>query len=371
MRRRTAYVTALVAVVLVAAVMLLMAPSGEEEEGEREWRSARREGRFPCDEYEGRCLPQLIIAGLFKGGTSQLSYDLGLCHPEAVTFDRFGYEPQGIEQHSLKTFVHHLPKATVEDDKLLVVKMPKVAHYLPEQLEYLNEVMPSVRLVLMLRNPVDRDYSHFRMVLGRWGSRGMDGVQLPRNCLSDTNRCFFSIIIRYVLLADEEWHTCAQDIADSGKPMTDDVYGDLEEWEHSVAGITLGAWIECIHNIPKQDWRRKVVIVDQEYANRLRNLHEVFGRERVLVGASEDFFAGKDEFMEEVQEFAGLTIERKFRACTAALGSAKAEVEPKMEAAIGISVTPITPGVRALMNALHHLNVKEIEEYTEREFHWT
>jgi len=364
MRRRT---LAMAGLLLASAAVLsgvLMWPSCFTDEfAEGEWTRTTRQGRFPCDEYDGRCLPQVVVGGLFKGGTSQLAYDLGTCHPDVVSPRNIYFEPPGLKTGDLEHFMRLMPVVRPSEDRLLVVKVPKLAHYLPEELEVASKAVPSLKVVLMLRNPADRDYSHFRMVLERWKTRSMDGVVLPRNCPSDTNLCFLSLLKRYVLLADSKWRNCA-----AGLPLLQHAsVGGALDYEEEVEGIAVGAWVECVRRHPREDWRRKLVIIDQAYTERVRNVEAAFGSERLLLVKSEDFFAGDASCLEEIQHFAGLDVV-DVATCTANLGSAKKEDEKTKVSKI--NVTPLGPGTRALLTALHRLDVEALEAYTGRSFGW-
>ena len=106
--------------------------------------------------------PDFIIIGTQKGGTSSLFYYLSQ-HPEIKTsfnkevhfFDlNFG---KGIEWYKLQ-----FPKENKSENYLFGESSP---YYLFHPLvpERVKKTCPNVKLIVMLRNPLDRAYSHFCM----------------------------------------------------------------------------------------------------------------------------------------------------------------------------------------------------------------
>jgi len=104
-------------------------------------------------------LPNFIICGTQKGGTSALYYFLKK-HPEI-------YLPPKKEVHyfdlnyqkGLKWYEKHF-KGASSKYKAIGEASPSYM-YLEEVPERIHEVLPDVKLIFILRNPVDRAYSHY------------------------------------------------------------------------------------------------------------------------------------------------------------------------------------------------------------------
>lgn len=104
-------------------------------------------------------LPNFIICGTQKGGTSALYYFLKK-HPEI-------YLPPKKEVHyfdlnyqkGLKWYEKHF-KGASSKYKAIGEASPSYM-YLEEVPERIHEVLPDVKLTFILRNPVDRAYSHY------------------------------------------------------------------------------------------------------------------------------------------------------------------------------------------------------------------
>jgi hypothetical protein len=109
--------------------------------------------------------PEFIISGFGRCGTSALLLNLGQ-HPDIQialgngTELRFWNGPQSIESGLEKYKNRFYGKVTGE-------KTPSYC-YKPDTIQTISEYIPDVKIILCLRNPVDRAISHFELHK-RWG----------------------------------------------------------------------------------------------------------------------------------------------------------------------------------------------------------
>ncbi len=108
-----------------------------------------------------RSLPDFVIIGVQKGGTSSLFRYLaqhpGLCmayRKQVHFFDRFWYRGENWYKACF-CLSANAPR--------LVGEATPYYFFHPHVPERMKSLLPRVKLILMLRNPVDRAYSHFRM----------------------------------------------------------------------------------------------------------------------------------------------------------------------------------------------------------------
>lgn len=110
-----------------------------------------------------RRLPDFIIAGAPRSGTTWL-YLLAQRHPQLAMAEPITPEPkfflvdelwqQGVDYYSTKWF-DPLPAGRVLGEKSTnYLEAPQVA-------ERISRVLPRVKLIFLLRNPVDRAYSNY------------------------------------------------------------------------------------------------------------------------------------------------------------------------------------------------------------------
>ena len=134
----------------------------ENELRAREWRAA--------GETEPEVLPDFVIIGAQKSGTTFL-YNLLTRHPsvegtfekEVHYFDRFFHK--GIEWYRSQ---FPLPRLK-EQRKVITGETTPDYLFHPHAARRMAEVVPQARLIVLLRNPVDRAYSHYHHNLTRKG----------------------------------------------------------------------------------------------------------------------------------------------------------------------------------------------------------
>jgi hypothetical protein len=210
-----------------------------------------------------RVLPEFVIIGVHKGGTTSL-YDYLAGHPQVVpAFEKeihyFDSRWDGRVESYRASFPNAARMRFVERRHGQAVTGEASPYYIshPHVPRRVAELVPDARLILLLRNPVDRTISAFHHNRRRTLNEPLDSlaaaIDRELNELSDEQQR---------LIADEE-------------------YPDFEY-----------AW-HC--------YLARGVYVDQ-----LRWWHECFPREQVLVLQSERLGEHPAEVFDEVRRFIGL-----------------------------------------------------------------
>lgn len=115
-----------------------------------------------------RALPNFIIAGAQKAGTTSLFYYLGQ-HPQIVRsytkevlyFDG-GTNPQ-IDNYKkgLNWYKSHFPLRLELGKNCMTGEASPLYLFYPEAPQRMKQVLPDVKIIILLRNPVDRAISHY------------------------------------------------------------------------------------------------------------------------------------------------------------------------------------------------------------------
>jgi hypothetical protein len=103
-------------------------------------------------------LPDFVIVGAMRSGTTSLARWMG-DHPEIhmAPAKELHYFDRGLE-HGLTWYAEQFKGAT--DEKAVGEATPNYL-YDPDAIARMAEVIPQARLLAVLRNPVDRAYSHY------------------------------------------------------------------------------------------------------------------------------------------------------------------------------------------------------------------
>jgi hypothetical protein len=130
----------------------------------REERTVERSGR-----NDERRLPDFLIVGVQKGGTSSLAASLGN-HPDVYVlggeghfFDRDFIWEQGLDAYAAM-FRGHRGQAVMGENTPMYASHPEVPARIASSL-------PEVRLIWLFRNPVDRAYSHYWLAVAKGRER--------------------------------------------------------------------------------------------------------------------------------------------------------------------------------------------------------
>src|SRR5262249_33217876 len=114
------------------------------------------------------CLPDFLIIGAPKAGTTWLAANLD-CHPQIYMAKRPGCQDPTEVRYFRKSF--RLPLKYYSSlflqgkDRIKGDKSPGYSTLTPFRIRFIRSIMPSVRLVFFLRNPVERAWSHAVMNL--------------------------------------------------------------------------------------------------------------------------------------------------------------------------------------------------------------
>jgi hypothetical protein len=115
-----------------------------------------------------RLLPNFLIIGYYKSGTTSL-YDyliqhenIGRVSRKEIQYFSFSY------WRGLKWYRSHFPtnfiKRKIESKtciKFLVGEASPQYIFHPYSLERIHKILPKIKLIVLLRNPIDRAYSHY------------------------------------------------------------------------------------------------------------------------------------------------------------------------------------------------------------------
>lgn len=127
-------------------------------------------------------IPNLFILGAAKCGTTYL-YHLLASHPRicmTIPKEPFFYEaeyPRGYEYYHRTYLIHWLGEPIIGDARHRNLLLP----YIPARIA---RDSPYARLIILLRNPVDRAHSHW----WHWHSRGVDPLPFEDAIALDLNR---------------------------------------------------------------------------------------------------------------------------------------------------------------------------------------
>ncbi|MCB0401870.1 MAG: sulfotransferase domain-containing protein [Flavobacteriales bacterium] len=114
-----------------------------------------------------RALPSVLLIGAQKAGTTSLFSHL-IKHPQIcapVSKEIFFFNDQNNYQKGLNWYRAHFPlKSTLEDSK---ITLDGSANYFESKdaPARIKKDLPGAKLILLLRNPVDRAYSHYKMAV--------------------------------------------------------------------------------------------------------------------------------------------------------------------------------------------------------------
>jgi hypothetical protein len=209
-----------------------------------------------------RALPDYLILGTQKGGTTSLhNYLCG--HPDVATPTRkeIHYFSYNLDKGPAWYRGHFATNAYLRAMSRFRGRRPLCGDTSPDYLFHPHaarrafELVPEARLIILLRNPADRAFSHYRHRV----RKGME------------HRSFEAAIAEELALAS----------VDDGTLREDAWYDSLEHAKLSY--VTRGL-----------------------YARQLRRWFAVFPRERFLILRSEDFFADPRAVYANVLEFLGL-----------------------------------------------------------------
>ena len=206
----------------------------------------------------GQDYPDFLIIGAQKGGTSSL-YSYLLQHPNilpSLTKEVHFFDRPSNRKKGHRWYKSHFPTRWEKQRKQAITgeATPLMQYFHAPRL--ISEAMPTVKIIMLLRNPVDRALSHYKHNTRRPG----------REPLS------FSDAIR------QEPERIAADLQQV----------PVDEWHHD------------------RSLRRYGYAHRGFYAQQLERWLNYFPKEQVLVAKSEDFYANPQTCLDQVTDFLGL-----------------------------------------------------------------
>jgi hypothetical protein len=125
------------------------------------------------------CLPDFLVIGAQKAGTTWLKKNLDY-HPEIFMPTRTGKsDPTEVryfdqEFHEPLSFYSDLFKPGMR--RVKGDKSPNYCTIPLERIKFIRSIMPDVRLILMIRNPIERAWSHAAMNLMKFSGKKMEEI---------------------------------------------------------------------------------------------------------------------------------------------------------------------------------------------------
>lgn len=256
-------------------------------------------------------LPDFVIIGAMRCGTSQF-YSLLTRHPdiqraaakEVHYFDRPERFEKGVEWYR-----RCFPSPRWTDGRRSITG-EATPRYLADPLvpERMVQVVPEARLIVLLRNPVDRAYSHYHLAVRR----------------GHETRSFEEVV------EEEQAWLSAKESGASGY-----VSPPVSSQGHSPDPLARGIYVDQI-----QRWRR------------------FYDEEQMLILRSEDFFKRSTDTMKLVQDFLGLPYR-------------KLDLPPrKTSRRTDYQYDPMNPATRQRLEAFFEPHNQRLYEYLGADFKW-
>ena len=224
------------------------------------------------------CLPNVFIIGSFKTGTQSL-WDNLKQHPSMVTNNKDTPEHCWISDRqsaNIQRYMSHFPITSLDNTVHVGVSCPGYLSS-PSHMYLMKRVLPQTRLVVMLRNPVERFVSmfNFRVRLRMDGFSGSERVDDFVQCTLRTNTQTFVHPPSY-------WQR--------GTPEPPDFWSPSDV-------------VDCTsHHAPTRAY-----LYQGMYALQLEQwFKHIPPSTQYVIGRSEDFFTQSDRFLRELWTWLGL-----------------------------------------------------------------
>ncbi len=259
----------------------------------------------------GGALPDFVVIGAMRCGTSQF-YGLLTQHPDVqkATAKELHYfdRPERFER-GIEWYRQCFPAPQWKDGRRSITgeATPK---YLADPLvpERMNEAVPAARLIVLLRNPVDRAYSHYHLLVRRGYAPSFE------------------------------------EALEAERPGFLEGVGDPSE-QQSRSGVG--------------DAPATLLLDKGLYVDQLMRWHEFFSKDQLLILKSEDFYKHTADTLKAVQDFLGLpqrTLELPPR------GKSSRSTEYRYE--------PINPGTKERLEEFYEPYNQRLYEYLGVDFEW-
>lgn len=215
-----------------------------------------------------RLMPDFIIIGVERGGTTSL-YNYLIEHPNIASaskkevhfFDHSYNFERGIPWYRAQfpTVLHKYYAAHVHKQVLITGEASPNYLFHPHTPKRIAKILPQAKLIMLLRNPVERAYSHYWLKVGQ-------GVE----------KLSFEVAIdREEERTQVEWE----------KILKDETYFSLDHWHNNCAYLARGV-----------------------YVDQLRTWLSYFPREQLLILKSEDFYTDPAAIYRQTLAFLNVPI---------------------------------------------------------------
>ena len=201
-----------------------------------------------------RTLPDFIIFGESKCGTNSLSANL-IEHPKIPPFSRSIHFFDAAFDNGVGWYKQYFPTKWKKKDQLTGECTPYL-HY-PHSAKRVFSVVPNVKLIAILRNPIDRAYSNWKMET----TFGYENLPFAEGVKEEENRIGKEI----------------------EKILENESYWSLPLFRYSY-------------------------LERGKYAKNLKSWFEIFPKEQILIISSEDFDSKPQETVNNIFQFLNLPI---------------------------------------------------------------
>lgn len=260
--------------------------------------------------WKGRCLPDLLIAGCQKGGTSSLHTYLAQ-HPKMFPGDikEIHFFDGGLQDEWDKyaagepLYRSYFPQASkVRAAGGLTFEASPTYMFSPYAPERMAAMVPDAKIVLLLRDPVERAISHY---------------------FHESRRGRESLDIEAAFQAEQE---------------------------RLAPAIASG-------NFKSQAWIRHSYVERGLYAKQIKRLLEYYNQSQIKIYDSADLFAAPATIVEDVLTFVGLSAD-----------GLNVDYKP---VGTGTNRKAVPDGVRDFLNAAFEVPNRELETLLNRSFSWS
>ncbi len=202
-----------------------------------------------------RALPHFVISGAQKSGTTTL-YDQLCLHPnifpalqKEINYFNWNY------RNSLNWYKAHFPKQHAHSESFVTGEASPYYMFYPHAFRRMSKDLPNVRIIMMLRNPVDRAYSSYQHQYrkGRENFTFENAIEYERERL---------------------------------EPEIDKILSNEDYFSYNHAHFS---------------YLSRGIYIDQ-----IQNCLKYFSREQVLIIQSEKFFSMNDAIYQDVLDFLGM-----------------------------------------------------------------
>src|SRR5208337_774326 len=201
-----------------------------------------------------RCrMPDFLILGTQKGGTTSLYASLATTHKMVMALDKEIHYFDRNYSKGWAWYLSHFP-IRMSNGSLTGEATPDYLFF-PEVAQRVAEVLPKCKLIVMLRNPIDRAYSNYHHEIGQGNESLSFEDAIRRECMIGADGAILGL----------------KDLREAG-------FYDFDHFSYLARGL---------------------------YVEQLRLWMQKISRKQFLILKSESFFTQPDKVIPEVFEFLG------------------------------------------------------------------